>query len=125
MSELRVARDIMEPGSPEAPAVVVDAEVPLVQVLDFLAPTLYNQPELPGIAVREGDAVVGLIPRQQLLSLAADAAVRKSVEMAGMPLSRARYFVCRQCHYEELIIFYDPTQPPTCDKCKVLLIEGD
>lgn len=123
MSEVHVARDVMDPEIPDAPVVVVDADVSLGQILDFLAPTLYNQPDLFRIAVRDGDAVVGSIPRQRLLSLAANATVRKSVEMAGMPISRARYFVCPQCHYEELIIFYDPTQPPTCDKCKVRLIE--
>jgi hypothetical protein len=116
----------MEAETPEEPTLVADAETPLAQILDRMAPTLFNQPDLVGVVIRDGDETIGMIPRWRLLELAADPNVRRgSLELAGDPQTRARYFVCSEGHWKELITFYDPDDPPRCPKCGRKLVEED
>jgi hypothetical protein len=86
---------------------------------------LYNQPDLPAVAVSDKGQIVGSISRRRLVELAADPRVRKARELAGISLSRARYFVCPKGDYQELVVFYDQTSPPTCPTHKVILREED
>lgn len=123
--DLPVARHMMDPTIPEEPALVADAEITVADILNYLAPALYEQPDLPGVAVREEGQIVGLITRQRLLGLWGDESVRKLVELAGLSLDRPRYFVCPEGDYEELVIFYDPDDPPMCETHKIPLIEED
>jgi hypothetical protein len=118
-----IARDVVEPTILEKPTVVADADTPVADIIDFLAQTFYEKPDLPGVAVRDGDEIVGLITRQRLLALADEVNINRSKGLAGSALNRAHYFVCPKCDYEDLITFFDPDDPPICPIDKTPLIE--
>jgi len=126
MPERFSLRDLMEPSLPDSPDLVVDIQVTLDDVFDNFAIELFENPDLPGVALRDQGVLVGIVTRKRLLELAGSFRTRETLEMAGTPQTRAVYFACPQkkCQYRELVVFYDPSSPPKCPRHQVTLEKG-
>ena len=98
------------------PAFIVDAETLLDQAVSFSAQTLVEHPEMAGLVVEGNDKVIGVLPRQAIRQHAQRIKTRGGdiTELAGIPLTRAKYFICPEGDYKKLVIRYDPDDPPRC-----------
>jgi hypothetical protein len=123
MSENLMVRDLIEADHTREPRLIADIDVTVEEILDHFARVLFENPDLPGVAIRDRKNFVGIISRKRLLELAGSFQTRELVEIAGVPQNRASYFVCprKKCLYRELIIFYDPSQPPRCPDHQTVL----
>ncbi len=100
-----------------APLLVTDSQVLLAQAILSSSRMLFRHPEIVGLVVSEKGKVIGVLPVQTLGKHAEEVERHRSItELAGVPLTRARYFYCPEgpFHYKELVIRYDPDNPPRC-----------
>ena len=109
------------------PTIIVDADVLLDQAVSFSAQTLVETPDISGLVIEEKRKVIGILTRQTILKYAErddNRSLRGAItEMAGDPLSRAKYFVCPKKNFMELVIQYDPDNPPTCPIDNLVLVK--
>lgn len=112
------ARDADEPINAYAQTVprpvVVESHLTLDDCAQKHAIDFVLQPELPGIVVREGEAVNGILPRQMILSNAAHIVSKRSIDrLEGSPLD-SLIFECLIDHERKIVDYYDPNNRPLC-----------
>lgn len=107
------------------PAFVVSSETLLDETVSYSAQTFVENPGLQGLIVEEGGEISGILSRKTIRFYAQQIAIRGGdiTELAGVPQTRAKYFICPQQDYKKLVTRYDPDDPPTCPTHKVALVE--
>jgi CBS domain-containing protein len=112
-------------AAPLLPAFVVGAEALLDQTVSFSAQTLVEHPEMAGLVVEDQGKVVGVLTRQTIRKHAQRIKTRGGdiTELAGVPQTRVKYFVCPEGDYKKLVVLYDPDDPPVCPVHTLVLVE--
>jgi signal-transduction protein with cAMP-binding, CBS, and nucleotidyltransferase domain len=108
-----------------SPTFIVDADTLLDQAVSFSAQTLVENSRMAGLVIQDQKKVVGVLTRQTIRKHAERIKTRGGdiTELAGVPQIQAKYFVCPKKDYKELVIYYDPDDPPTCPKHNLILVE--
>jgi len=98
------------------PAFVIDAAILLDEAVSFSAQTLVENPDLVGLIVIDAGERAGVLPRQKLRQHAQRIKTRGGdiTQLPGVPHTPARFFVCPEGDYQELVSEYDPNDPPVC-----------
>ena len=99
-----------------SPIFVIDTDVLLDEAVSYSAQSLVENPKMAGLVVEAEEEVVGVLPRQALRKHARRIKTRGGdiTQLPGVPHTPARYFVCPQGDYQELVSEYDEDDPPIC-----------
>ncbi|MGB9872578.1 MAG: CBS domain-containing protein [Anaerolineae bacterium] len=98
------------------PPIVVPPGMDVDQVARTVARDLVLNPGFQGVIVREGDRVLGVLPRRLLAQRAARWATRGTADrLEGAPVD-ILYFECPVDGERRMVPYYDPQNPPTCSQ---------
>jgi len=96
--------------------IFIEPDVSIDHAVQVLAKDLVLRPRLQGVIVREQGQVRGVLPRQELVERASPLVTRSLVDrMEGAPVD-ILYFECPIDGERQLVAYYDPRNPPTCNQ---------
>ena len=103
----------------DAALVIVNSDV----TLDQLASRAGLIVGKPGILVRDGDQLTGVLEASVLAKhiAATGYATTRGSELPGNPRTPFLYWICPACHTEYPVLEYNRSTPPRCEKDNTLL----
>jgi hypothetical protein len=103
---------------------VVESPETLEEVVENHAKYLELRPNLREIVVTENETVVGVLPRNVIITGATRVVTRGAgiLRMEGPPLG-ALFFRCPEDNERRMVTYYNPDDPPLCSKQHVMVPE--
>jgi predicted transcriptional regulator len=102
---------------------IVESPETLAEVVESKAKYLELRPNLPGIVVTKQDKVIGVLPRNKIITEASRVVTRGAgiSRMEGPPLG-ALFFICPQDNERKMVSYYEG-KPPKCSQGHVMKLD--